>query len=77
MGTRRPEAARPGRPMAQRKTFPLRLDPALYQALQRWADSELRSANGQIEFLLRRALQEAGRLPEKPLAASGAEPGDE
>jgi len=52
--------------MAQRKTFPLRLDPAIYQALQRWADSELRSANGQIEFLLRHALQEAGRLPQKP-----------
>lgn len=64
--------------MAQRKTFPLRLDPALYQALQRWADSELRSANGQIEFLLRRALREAGRLPETPLAAAGdVEPGDE
>ncbi len=63
--------------MAQRKTFPLRLDPAIYQALQRWADSELRSANGQIEFLLRRALREAGRLPETPLPAGGAEPGDE
>ncbi len=63
--------------MAQRKTFPLRLDPAIYQALQRWADSELRSANGQIEFLLRRALQEAGRLPEKPLPAGDTEPGDE
>jgi hypothetical protein len=66
--------------MAQRKTFPLRLDPALYQALQRWADSELRSANGQIEFLLRRALQEVGRLPEKPPAlpqAGGEEATDE
>ena len=77
MGARCPEAARPGRPMAQRKTFPLRLDPAILGALQRWADSELRSANGQIEFLLRRALQEAGRLPEKPLSAGGAEPSDE
>jgi hypothetical protein len=48
-----------------RKTFPLRLDPALYDALQRWAASDLRSVNGQIEFLLRRALREAGRLPEK------------
>ena len=49
--------------MAQRKAYPLRLDPAIYEALQRWADSELRSLNGQIDFVLRRALQEAGRLP--------------
>ena len=48
--------------MAQRKAFPLRLDPAIYDALQRWADAEFRSVNGQIEFLLRNALQEAGRL---------------
>ncbi len=50
--------------MAQRKAFPLRLDPAVYDALQRWASTELRSLNAQIEFVLRRALQEAGRLPE-------------
>jgi hypothetical protein len=49
--------------MALRKTFPLRLEPSLYQALQRWADSEMRSVNAQIEFLLRRALKQAGRLP--------------
>jgi hypothetical protein len=49
--------------MAQRKAFPLRLDPAIYDALQRWADADLRSINGQIEFLLRRALHDAGRLP--------------
>jgi hypothetical protein len=48
--------------MAQRKAFPLRLDPAVYEALQRWADADLRSINGQIEFLLRRALRDAGRL---------------
>jgi hypothetical protein len=48
--------------MAQRKAFPLRLDPAVYDALQRWADAEFRSVNGQIEFLLRKALYEAGRL---------------
>jgi hypothetical protein len=51
--------------MAQRKAFPLRLDPEIHKALQRWADAELRSLNGQIEFLLRQALQDAGRLPEK------------
>jgi hypothetical protein len=48
--------------MAQRKTFLLRLDPATHEALERWADSDLRSLNAQIEFLLRRALQDAGRL---------------
>jgi hypothetical protein len=48
--------------MAQRKPFLLRLDPAIHEALQRWADSELRSLNAQIEFLLRQALKESGRL---------------
>jgi hypothetical protein len=51
--------------MAPRKTFPLRLDPAVYDSLQRWADAELRSVNAHIEFLLRRALQESGRLPKQ------------
>jgi len=49
--------------MADRKAFALRLDPAVYDALQRWAGDDLRSLNAQIEFLLRRALREAGRLP--------------
>ncbi len=49
--------------MVQRKPFLLRLDPATHEALQAWADSELRSINGQIEYLLRKALREAGRLP--------------
>ena len=48
--------------MAERKPFLLRLDPKVLAALQRWAGGELRSLNGQIEFLLRRALKEAGRL---------------
>ena len=66
--------------MAQRKTFPLRLDPATFLALQRWAASDLRSLNGQSEFLLREALRGAGRLPDKPPpgpAAGGVEPNDE
>jgi hypothetical protein len=49
--------------MTERKGFPLRLDPQIYDALQRWASSEFRSVNGQIEYLLRCALQDAGRLP--------------
>jgi hypothetical protein len=49
--------------MAERKPFLLRIDSDLYTALARWADDELRSLNGQIEFLLNRILAEAGRLP--------------
>ena len=48
--------------MAERKPFLLRLDPATHQALQRWADAELRSLNAQIEFLLRDSLRRSGRL---------------
>ncbi|MFD7630340.1 hypothetical protein ACFV7Q_30695 [Streptomyces sp. NPDC059851] len=54
-------AARAGR--QERKQVLLRLDPQVYEALARWAGEELRSANAQIEFLLRRALAETGRLP--------------
>lgn len=46
-----------------RKSFLLRMDGELLEALKRWADDDLRSLNGQIEFLLRRALRESGRLP--------------
>ena len=49
--------------MADRKAFLLRVDPALLDALQRWASDDLRSLNAQIEFVLRRALQQSGRLP--------------
>ena len=49
--------------MAERKPFLLRMDPALLEALSRWAADDLRSLNGQIEFLLRRSLVAAGRLP--------------
>ncbi|MEU2566200.1 hypothetical protein [Streptomyces althioticus] len=60
----------------QRKQVLLRLDPAVYEALARWAGDELRSANAQIEFLLRRALAEAGRLPGEtgPLPRRGRPP---
>ncbi len=49
--------------MAERKHVLLRLDPAVHDAVQRWASDELRSVNAQIEVLLRRELQQAGRLP--------------
>jgi hypothetical protein len=47
--------------VAERKAFLLRIDPELYAALQQWAADELRSLNGQVEFLLRRAVEQAGR----------------
>lgn len=47
--------------MAERRAFLLRIDPAVLEALQRWAADDLRSLNSQIEFVLRRALQREGR----------------
>lgn len=52
--------------MADRDAFLVRLDPAVLDALRRWARDELRSVNGQVEYLLRRALADAGRLPAPP-----------
>jgi hypothetical protein len=49
--------------VSRREAFLLRTDPKVLEAIRRWADDELRSINAQIEFLLRRALKEAGRLP--------------
>lgn len=49
--------------MADRKSFLLRVDRDVLDAVQRWANDDLRSLNGQIEFLLRRALRDAGRAP--------------
>ena len=69
--------------MANRKPFLLRLDPAIYGAMQRWADDELRSLNAQIEYVLRRALREAGRIKPASSAApvtgsaEGKEAGDD
>ena len=60
--------------MAERKPFLLRLDPAVLLALQRWADDDLRSLNGHIEFLLRRALADAGRSPRPAAPEKGDAP---
>jgi hypothetical protein len=57
-----------------KKAFALRIDETVLHALQHWADDEFRSVNGQIEYLLREALVEAGRLKKKPPAESVAEP---
>jgi hypothetical protein len=48
--------------VAERKPFLLRIDPSVLEALQRWANDDLRSLNAQIEFVLRRVLQDEGRL---------------
>ena len=55
--------------MAERKPFLLRIDPTVLDAVQRWAQDDLRSLNAQVEFLLRRVLQEEGRLT--PAAKAG------
>jgi len=59
--------------MAERKSVLLRLDPSVHDALARWAADDLRSTNAQIEFLLRKSLAEAGRLPRQ--AATMRRPG--
>jgi hypothetical protein len=50
--------------VAERRNLLLRLDPVVHDAVARWAGDELRSTNAQIEFILRRALAAAGRLPD-------------
>jgi hypothetical protein len=64
--------------MAESKRFLLRLDPALFDALRRWSDDELRSINGQIEYLLTDQARRAGRLPKpatrRPPRPASAEP---
>ncbi len=64
-GEAQPPAGDGSRPRGrgERKKVLLRLDPAVHDALARWAADELRSTNAQIEFLLRRALGDAGRMP--------------
>jgi len=49
--------------VAEKKAYPLRMSSAVLDAVQRWADDDLRSVNAQIEFLLREALRKNGRLP--------------
>lgn len=48
--------------MAERKSFLVRIDGDILESVRRWADADLRSLNGQIEYLLRKALADAGRL---------------
>jgi hypothetical protein len=61
--------------MADRKPFLLRMDRQVLDALQRWANDDLRSLNGQVEFVLRRALKQAGRLPNQDDQPSSSKSG--
>jgi hypothetical protein len=60
--------------VADRKPFLLRLPPDLLEQLRRWAEDEMRSLNGQIEYVLRQALKKRGRLPEE--SGQGDEDGE-
>ena len=62
--------------MAERKSFLIRVDRDVLDAVQRWANDDLRSLNGQIEFLLRHALRDAGRVS-KPARADRNTPVDD
>ena len=59
--------------MSERRQVLLRIDPAVHDALMRWADDEMRSLNAQVEMVLRRALSDAGRMPKhaRPLPKRG------
>ena len=59
--------------MPKKKSFPLRLNEDMYDALKRWAEDEFRSVNGQMEYVLRDALRKAGRLPKGGSQKRGSE----
>ncbi len=56
--------------MSEKKAYPLRINAAVLDAMQHWADDELRSLNAQIEYVLRDMLRKAGRLPSTPIQDS-------
>jgi len=71
----RPPGAAPDRARASRKQVLLRLDPAVHEAMAKWASDDLRSVNAQIEVILRRALADAGRDPKAaPMRPRGRPP---
>lgn len=63
--------------MASKKSFLLRIEPRMYEALETWSADELRSVNAHIEYLLRDALKRAGRLPRPLTKENAAKPDDE
>ena len=64
----------PSNPINMKKNFALRVDSEIFEAIEKWAGDEFRSANGQIEWILSNALKKAGRMPKKP---SGGKPKNE
>jgi hypothetical protein len=60
--------------VAEKKAYPLRISPQVLDAVQRWADDDLRSVNAQIEYLLREALRKSSRLARNPIDPSDEEP---
>ncbi len=60
--------------MSEKKAYPLRINADVLQAVQRWADDELRSVNAQIEYALRDALKRSGRLPSRLSPGTSNEP---
>jgi hypothetical protein len=54
--------------MTRRKQYPLRVDPEIWAAVERWAEDDMRSANAQVEWILRDSLRRAGRLPDRDVA---------
>ncbi len=56
-----------------KKAYPLRINADILSAMKRWSDDELRSLNGQIEYVMRDALRRAGRLKERPPPITKAE----
>jgi hypothetical protein len=56
--------------MANKKVFMLRVNPEIYEALEKWAADEFRSVNGQLEWAIEKTLKEAGRMPKKKISSS-------
>ncbi len=56
--------------MAKKKSFVLRLNPETFDQIEKWADDEFRSVNGQLEWIIHKALKEAKRLPKKRTSAT-------
>ena len=61
--------------MAAKKSFVLRIDEATFEALEKWAADEFRSVNGQLEWMVAKALKDAGRLPKQKKAAEKPQEG--
>lgn len=61
--------------MSKRKSFVLRINPETFKQIEKWADDEFRSVNGQLEWMINKSLKEAKRLPKKPKTKEDSEEG--